>query len=268
MRNAWLFFRFTISWYLCLKVLLISFFGWGGVWPTIAWEKGLYTTEEWAEKQKLLYGYWNGETQCGKLSGNVIEVDKNYIKFWAEYEGKSSWEPGFSKNKTGCDANLYSLPLRMSWPEMEPAGATYFSKRGSAWIEVGFSPTGLRGNDLRVGMRHREERASPEELKARFFDETLGLYRLATESKGDRSNKSGQNVFWWELDGKVLFVADCHWRITPENMFGCKGDLGLTEWGTLVTIYFPPDLLGDWNLMVRKVRSFFIANLKINRGVK
>ncbi|WAH56981.1 hypothetical protein LZ023_28925 [Pseudomonas silvicola] len=268
MRNAWLFFRFAISWYLCLKVLLISFFGWGGVWPSIAWEKGLYTTEEWAEKQKLLYGYWNGETQCGKLSGNVIEVDKNYIKFWAEYEGKSSWEPGFINNKTGCDANLHSLPLRMSWPEMEPAGATYFSKRGNAWIEVGYRPSGLRGNDLRWLLDLDLERGHFRRLGGRDFDEALGLHRVVLESERGEPLKVGVHVFWWEVNGKVLFVAECSWRVSPQDMDDCSGSLALSEWGSFARIYFSSSLLGDWNLMVRQVRSFFIANLKINRGGK
>lgn len=77
---------------------------------------------------------------CGKISGVVYELPRKYVIYWPEYEGKSSWEPGFTNNKKGCGANLVSLYMAMSWPEMQPVSygeATSFSFDG---ISVAIEP--------------------------------------------------------------------------------------------------------------------------------
>jgi hypothetical protein len=114
---------------------------------------------------------------CGKLNGHVIEVSRDYFAFWPEYEGKSSWEKGFIHNKKGCDANLVSVPMVMTWPGMLPANHTTYFVQALEFegLSLKLVPLGRPSEDMRYLLESYLEGTPRERKENVVFDEGVDL---------------------------------------------------------------------------------------------
>lgn len=156
---------------------------------------------------------------CGKISGVVYELPRKYVIYWPEYEGKSSWEPGFTNNKKGCGANLVSLYMAMSWPEMQPVSygeATSFSFDG---ISVAIEPWPHGEAGLRKQLQHYLRETPAPLVQASKLNEDLGLNFLEGVDSAFPNQRKG--FFWLEAKGRMQYIGYCNWVEHKANYSRC-----------------------------------------------
>ena len=202
------------------------------------------------------------EMVCGKLNGHVIEIQREYIAFWAEYEGKSSWEKGFTDNKKGCGANLVSLPMVMTWPGMKPANHTTYFVQALEFegLSVTLRPRRVPGTNLRALLEFFLS-STPLEWKGRArFDETLGLFYVSGNHRvfaGD-INK----YYWLEVDSEIPLVIECLWLAREDRLYTCEASYILKEVEATAIIRFTPDKVKDWKVIIGMVEKFVVDKIK------
>lgn len=199
---------------------------------------------------------------CGRLSDAVIEVPSQYLFFWAEYEGKSSWEVGFSENKKGCDANLVSLVLEMIWPSMKPfpkfedgPGRT----RGHVTIHL------QQANELFFD-RYLKYLLSSKNTSNRSlsgYDEVLSLnYVLNTRMAEKRESK---NIYWTSKSGEISTILECT-TLDSIGVYGCRKIWFLAEYKASVSLSYATDFLMHWESMQIDVNNFVKSHI-INKNI-
>ncbi|CAI8887862.1 DUF3485 domain-containing protein [Pseudomonas sp. IT-P253] len=199
---------------------------------------------------------------CGKLNGHVIEVSRKYSAFWPEYEGESSWGQGFIHNKKGCDANLESWSMVMTWPEMLPADhATYFVQAlRFEGVDITLKPLRRPNNDMSYLLDFFLWETPGQWKEYVIFDESLGL--LYVDGK-DRVFAEGLNRYYWQNSGgEVSIVFECLWLPKENRLYTCEGAYVLQEIDTLVRFRFTPEKMKEWKAVVGAIRKFVLDKVK------
>ena len=214
---------------------------------------------------------------CGKFNGHVMEVPKEYIIYWAEYEGKSSWTPGFTKNKKGCDANFTSLPMIASWPDMQPGDKSKWYKQGLRFEGLAISVEPYRRSDTDVAfMRDAYLRLRKYENKT--FDpvvyiDKLGLFFVKATRKLFRAEPQDRNspywfdktingYYWSEVEGKVPVVFDCQWLPLEKRYYICEARFVMPGIGSRVEVIFTVEKLPQWRAIVSSTQQFLLSHIK------
>lgn len=159
---------------------------------------------------------------CGRISGEVYKFSRLYFPFWPEYEGKSSFDPGFIYNKKGCDANLVSVFLSMTWPELEPADDSLVFRQGleHEGLLVAVGPITAREGDLRRQLEFLLRKSPAETITLAEYDESSSLYRVEARDtilKITRSLSIGRvSSMTWLLWGIAAGARKCRITIRAE----------------------------------------------------
>lgn len=197
---------------------------------------------------------------CGKISGVVYELPRKYVIYWPEYEGKSSWEPGFTNNKKGCGANLLSLYMAMSWPEMQPVSygeATSFSFDG---ISVAIEPWPHGEAGLRKQLQHYLREIPAALVQASKLNEDLGLNFLEGVDSAFPNQRKG--FFWLEAKGRMQYIGYCNWVEHKANYSRCYLEFLMPGDNAIVNVEFLWGRLGEWHNIVLTVGEFFMNAVK------
>ncbi|PKI21976.1 hypothetical protein CXB65_13920 [Pseudomonas monteilii] len=194
---------------------------------------------------------------CGRISGEVYKFSRLYFPFWPEYEGKSSFDPGFIYNKKGCDANLVSVFLSMTWPELEPADDSLVFRQGleHEGLLVAVAPITAREGDLRRQLEFLLRKSPAETITLAEYDESSSLYRVEAR---DTIFENHKKLIYWqgELDD-LAAVGYCSWRPKVPNYYSCR--MTFVVFGdVLVKVIMRPDKLMRWLEVRRSVVDFLI----------
>lgn len=202
------------------------------------------------------------EMVCGKLNGYVVEVLRRYLHLPPEYEGKSAWEGGFIHNKTGCDADLVSLSMVMTWPEMMPANRTAYLMRAHEFegLSVHLEPLRRSNGDLRYRLERRLEKTSSEDVKKTIFLKELDLYFVRGNDRIFTESLNG--YYWREEEGGVPIVFECLWSNLEKRFYTCEGTFAFAEVGSLVEVRFTPEKIKEWKEIVGAIKGFILLNLR------
>ena len=212
---------------------------------------------------------------CGKFNGHVMEVPANYIIYWAEYEGASSWNPDFIHNKKGCEANFRSLPMIANWPDMQPGDQVEWGneKHGFNGLTIGVEPLQKPNPDL-IYMRdfYLEERED-KRFDPMIYHEELNLYSVKVTKKLVRSEPQDKNspyffdedinnYYWAEIDGRIPVVFDCMWLPLDKKYYTCEALFVMPEIGVFVDVTFTPEKLPQWQEIVSNTQQFLLSKIK------
>ncbi|WP_154401743.1 hypothetical protein [Pseudomonas farris] len=198
---------------------------------------------------------------CGRLSGKTIVVPRNYVVFWAEYEGASVWDKNSIHNKKGCDAELVSLPLVMTWPQLQPAKQSEYFRDGLKFdgLEVVMAPIKVKAFALRTRLDALLGYAQGENIEAPTYVEDPGLYFV---ERKDRTFPDVLNGYYWkEEGGKVKAVFECLGNKGGQGYYNCRGEFVLNELDVLVKVGFTPEKLNDWNHIESSVKEFVLSSV-------
>jgi len=220
--------------------------GWGG------WQAEYWRMRE-AEKVDAVV--------CGKISGEVYEFSRLYFPFWPEYEGKSSFDTGFVNNNKGCDANLISIFLSMTWPGLEPADDNLIFRQGleHEGLLVAVSPITPRDGFLRRQLDFLL-RSSPKGLIA--LAEHDDLSRLNRVEGRDAVFEHHKKLIYWEGDlTRLSSVGYCKWRPALPNYYSCEMTYLVSD-NILVKVTMRPDKLEQWQDIRRSVDEFLSTSKK------
>ncbi len=212
---------------------------------------------------------------CGKFNGHVMEVPNSYIIYWAEYEGKSSFEPGFSKNKKGCDANFTSLPMITGWPDMQPGNKLQWYEKGEEFGGLRISVEPMRRPDTDITyMRdfYLEKRKNKifdpviylDELGLFFVKKTEKLNRFPPVEKNDpyRFDEDIDGYYWSEVNGRVPVVFNCLWLPLSKRYYICDTTFVMPEIGARVEVTFTVEKLPQWKAIVSRTQQFLLSHIK------
>ena len=189
------------------------------------------------------------------MAGEVYRFPRVYFPFWPEYEGKSSFEPGFIENKKGCDANLVSVFMAMTWPGLEPAEDRLIFEQGleHEGLLIGISPIVARQGDLPMLKDHWLSQI-PKEAAARVeYDSLLRLYRVEGFAVG--SVRGRKMYLWSEEEGRITSLTECLWRPRKPNFYTCKMNFVVFD-QLIVDVAMLPEKLGQWSTIKSEVELF------------
>ena len=212
---------------------------------------------------------------CGKFNGHVMEVPDSYIIYWAEYEGKSSWTPGFTKNKKGCDANFTSLPMIASWPDMQPGDKSKWYKQGLEYEGLAISVEPFKRSDTDITykrdffLRKQNDRTFDPVI----YIDKLGLFFVKATRKLFRTEPQDRNspywfdedvngYYWAEVNGRVPVVFDCQWLPLEKRYYICDARFVMPEIGSLVEVTFTIEKLPQWRAIVSNTQQFLLSHIK------
>lgn len=200
---------------------------------------------------------------CGKLSGVVIEVPRKYVMFWPEYEGKNSWEKGFTDNKKGCDANLTSLALTMSWPDLQPVSLAEYSAQSVSDFDgvlLSLKPAQDRNEDIAYALDGLLRQNSSELEGAGNYIPSLELYFFEKERFADSGST---REYLWSRGGSgvpVFFICD---RWAPSRVYtSCHGFFKISEIGVFAEITIARKKMNDWRSVVASMKKFTLSKIK------
>ena len=212
---------------------------------------------------------------CGKFNGHVMEVPKEYIIYWAEYEGKSSWTPGFTKNKKGCDANFTSLPMIASWPDMQPGDKSKWYKQGLEYEGLAITVRPFRRSDIDITykrdffLRKQNDRTFDpviyiDKLGLFFVKATRKLFRAEPQDRNSPYwfDKTINGYYWAEVNGQVPVVFDCQWLPLEKRYYICEARFVMPEIGSLVEVIFTVEKLPQWRAIVSSTQQFLLSHIK------
>ncbi|MDG9883327.1 hypothetical protein CSV86_000445 [Pseudomonas putida CSV86] len=206
--------------------------------------------------------YFQDPYVCGQISGYVLRFSWEYVLYWPEYEGLSSWEPGFHKNKSGCDANLNALKLIASWPEMKPGVSTYRST-GFTYDFEGVSilvkPSSRAVTDMQRLLKLTLEGLTPEQRRGVEYINELGLFHV--RGFGPMSREGVSDFYWSEQDGQIKHVAYCPWLPIQKRTAECNFRFFISELGAFSEIEFQFEKLEHWQEIVRASVDFLNEGL-------
>lgn len=237
-------------WQLLRLVAVLLVFLWGWLFLKLVFE--------WAASQPAVPGFYDPYA-CGKISGHVLRYPKAYVKFWPEYEGKSSWEPGFIHNKKGCGANLRSLTMMMSWPEMKPVRFSV----GAASDFKGLTVTIVPLLPIFKGMPRMLEVSlrflTPGQHASVNYRADLGLYHVRgyDDSLGD----SYSDFYWGGRGQEVEYIISCRWIIVKQKHSACRVRFMIPELEALSEVKFSFEKLELWHDVIESSRAFLNEGL-------
>ena len=223
-----------------------------------------FVSEEDSERYKN-YQPSNPYVTCGMISGTVIEVPRKYIMFWPEYEGKSSWDKDFIFNKKGCDANLRTLDLTVSWPGFQIVKSEdYFARRDEISIlEITVAPLVKRedfmGRKLKFYALARQG-GGVLSAEDKSYEVELNLF------SAERSNHIYTDImnryYWSEVNGEVAVLFECYRARKNNQLKDCKGYFLLDEFETFVRVRFSFDEMTYWQGIVENTKRFVLSKVK------
>ncbi|WP_143501912.1 hypothetical protein [Pseudomonas sp. Irchel 3E13] len=209
---------------------------------------------EWAVSPPVVPVFYDPYT-CGKISGYVLRYPKAYVKYWPEYEGKSSWEPGFIHNKKGCGANLRSLTMMMSWPEMKPVSLIVGGSSDFKGLTVTIVPV----LPIFKGMSRVSEVAlrflTPDQRNSAEYRDDLGLHHVRGYNNTSRNSYS--DFYWGGQDGQIEYVISCRWLLMQQRNSTCEARFMISELEALSEVRFPPEKIKLWREFVESSTLFF-----------
>lgn len=194
---------------------------------------------------------------CGKLSGTVFEISRAYMFFWPEYEGKSSWEKGFTDNKKGCDANLVSLGFELLWPGMEPA---YSMEIRPGFISVSLYPSPRREVNAASMIDYiiRQRKVSDDQRDN--FDEPLGLFYELNATDSSYIGEGRVALYWTDVKAAEQVIIECSY-IPRDEPYMCNQIWINDGVGSIVKIYYLAEMIKEWRGMKKDI-DLFIDNHK------
>ena len=212
---------------------------------------------------------------CGKFNGHVMEVPKEYIIYWAEYEGKSSWTPGFTKNKKGCDANFTSLPMIASWPDMQPGDKSKWYKQGLRYegLRMRVEPFKRTDTDITFKRDFFLRKQNDRTFDPVIYIDKLGLFFVKATRKLFRAEPQDRNspywfdktingYYWSEVEGKVPVVFDCQWLPLEKRYYICEARFVMPGIGSRVEVIFTVEKLPQWRAIVSSTQQFLLSHIK------
>ena len=198
---------------------------------------------------------------CGMISNTIIEVPREYIVFWPEYEGKSSWEKGFTSNIKGCDAKLLALQVAASWPEFKPMRPSEYFVSGSSFsgVKVSISPTSREGDDMKYWLDAlpKPGRLSTSGDQNKYYDESLGLFFV--DSNDGAIPEIINRYYWAEKSGVVPAVFECYRSRKGNDFYSCSGYFIFKDLDCFVRLDFSPEKLVYWQKIITKTKSFLLS---------
>nr|WP_144413924.1 hypothetical protein [Yersinia aleksiciae] len=215
---------------------------------------------------------------CGKFNGHVMEVPEEYIIYWAEYEGKSSWTPGFTKNKKGCDANFMSLPMITSWPDMQPGNQSkwYVQKMRFEGLKISAKPLMRPDVDITYMRDFYLEKRKDKEIDPVIYLDDLEMFFVKVTTKLMRSERPDKNdpywpywfdedingYYWPEVNGRIPVIFSCEWHPLEKRDFYCIALFVMSEIGARVEVKFTPEKLPQWRKIVSNTQQFLLSHIK------
>ncbi|CAG8864072.1 hypothetical protein PS627_00847 [Pseudomonas fluorescens] len=198
---------------------------------------------------------------CGKISGVTYEFPREYGAFWPEYEGKSSWEAGFTKNKKGCEANFRSVTLTMSWPELLADNNSRIFTQGLSYegLQVSLEPIERPRPDLRPLLNYYLKDTPAASLHGVRFISALGLNHL--EGVDYMFKVSRKSYYWSDENGAVKYVGYCIWSEREQRYYSCKFSYVLSG-NIFVEVQFTPEKLNVWADIVSAVDTLVKGSIK------
>ncbi|WP_338487528.1 hypothetical protein VRB78_16015 [Pseudomonas trivialis] len=199
---------------------------------------------------------------CGRLSGNTFVVPRHYVVFWPEYEGASVWDKNRVHNERGCEAPLVSLPLVMTWPQLQPANQSEYFRDGLKFdgLEVVIAPAPDENFDLRTRLNALLAAAQSQNSERPTYLEASGLYLI--ERKDQTFPDVINGYYWKEKDGEVDTVFECLGNKGRYGYYNCQATFVLRELKVLVTVGFTSEKLKDWNRIERSVKDFVLFSVE------
>ena len=245
-----IFLAFKCAWQLLRVFAIVLVVLWGYVFVKMI--------IDWATSPPAVPVFYDPYT-CGKISGYVLRYPKAYVKYWPEYEGKSSWEPGFIHNKKGCGANLRSLTMMMSWPEMKSVS---FIVGGSSNFK-GLTVTIVPVLPIFKGMSRVLETSLrfliPDQIYSIEYRADLGLYHVRGY---DNSSRDSYSDYYWGGQGQqVEYVISCHWIIVKQKHSMCRVRFMIPELEALSEVGFPFEKIELWRDFVQFSTAFLNEGL-------
>ncbi len=239
-----------MTWQL-LRLLAVSLIVlWGWLFFTMIFE--------FAASPPAVRGFYDPYT-CGKISGYVLRYPKAYVKFWPEYEGKSSWEAGFIHNKKGCGANLTSLTMMMSWPELKPVGFSVGDSSEFKELTMTIRPLLPIFRGMPKVLDTSLKLATPEQMSRKEYRGDLGLYHV--RAYGPTWEDSYSDFYWSERNGAVEHVIYCLWLPVQNKNYRCVARFLIPELEAFAEVKFPSEDLDLW-------REFLVASVRfLNDGL-
>lgn len=199
---------------------------------------------------------------CGQISGYVLRFSKKYVPYWAEYEGKSSWEPGFTKNKKGCGANLTELTLIASWPDMKPDVSAYFAasfKYDYEGLSISIRPSSRVVKDMQGLMDFRLRHLSLGQRRAIEYVESMDLYHV--RGFGPLGQERVSDFYWNKKDGQVMYMISCRWLPIQKRSDSCEIEFFYSGLDAFVEVGFQVEKIARWQEVVRASVGFLNEGL-------
>lgn len=241
-RVAWTFFRLYVA--LILGFLAVSFVS--------------YIVYTFSELQKPRVD--RGPNVCGKISGVTFEFSRKYLLFIPEFEGRSIWDPRFVENKQGCDANLKTLSLAMSWPAMKPVRPIEMYSYDFNGVVVTVEPAPPEFSDMRWRMESYFVNVLPEQIQRAEYLSELGLYYFRGAGFILKSSEDG--YYWEEKGGKINYLINCSWLKHESKYSTCNISFLVPRFSALVSIDFPWENMREWRKLVKRSVIFIEQGLK------
>ena len=202
---------------------------------------------------------------CGMISGTVLEVSRKYIMFWPEYEGKSSWDKDFIFNKKGCDANLRTLDLTVSWPGFQIVKSEdYFARRDEISIlEITVAPLVKREDFMGRKLKfYALARQGGGVLSAEDKNYEVELNLFSAERSDHIYTDIMNRYYWSEVNGEVVVLFECYRARKNNQLKDCKGYFLLDEFEAFVRVRFSFEELKHWQEIVEQTKHFILSKVK------
>ncbi|CNH21712.1 Uncharacterised protein [Yersinia intermedia] len=218
---------------------------------------------------------------CGKFNDHVMEVPKEYIIYWAEYEGKSSWTPGFTKNKKGCDANFTSLPMIASWPDMQPGDQNLWYEQRLEYegLIISVRPFKRSDTDITYKRDFFLRKQNDITFEPVIYIDKLGLFFVKATKKLNRSpppdkndpywpywpywfDKNINGYYWAEVNGRISVIFDCVWLPLEKRYYRCEALFVMPKIGSLIEVSFTAEKLPQWQAIISNTQQFLLSHIK------
>jgi hypothetical protein len=200
---------------------------------------------------------------CGKISGTVIEVPRREVLFWPEYEGKSSWEKGFTENKKGCDANFSSVSMPLTWPELRSVSTDEYTKipygEFQGVVLTLESASFVDGNLEEMIDALLDEPASALE-HSENYREGAGLYFQERDNEYMPGVING--YYWLRQSGQVPLVFSCQRQKTGKALSSCTAYFVIKHTGVFAKAQLSPDKIKEWSTIVDALTIFVLSKVK------
>lgn len=230
----------------------------------IAGYYGIFNTKNTPDTDKVRQTV-DPRVVCGTLSNTTIEIPRKYVVFWPEYEGKSSWEKGFTSNIKGCDAKLLSLYMSVSWPDFQPLSINKNLVNNSKFsgLEITISPVIRKTDNMQFFLDNllKPGKTTSDSYHYKYYDESLGLFYI---DSNDAIVPEVMNRYYWaDNNGSVSVVFECYRTRQSTDIYSCAGYFLMRDFDYLVKLRFPSGELSHWREIVEKTSAFISS--KVNK---